>query len=247
VRGTWLTAGRNPSAATLTMTNSTRITFLWLVLGVAVPGCTGTEGTSRLHLSQTAPSSVTQLPAPTITALTPATGSSGGESRTKITGNGFRAGATVTLGGATVLTRFDTRDKDGTTMYVDTPPHPAGTVAVVVKNPDGQSGTLEAGYTYLAPESLDFNGQWSGFGNAGQDFLIEFAITNNFVTRVSCDTHAELTFSPPLSVTNGQFSYARGDGVEVSGRIVSAAAAVGTLNLAPCTATKWSAGKRVGS
>ena len=128
-------------------------------------------------------------------------------------------------------------------MYLYSPPNSAGTVDVMVTNTDGHSARLAAAYTYIPPESFDFNGRWSGYGDAGQDIPIGFTIENNVVIEVSCDTYATLTFSPPLPVTKGQFSFSRGDGVAVSGRIVAAAEATGTINLSPCTATIWHAGK----
>jgi hypothetical protein len=129
-------------------------------------------------------------------------------------------------------------------MYLDTPAHVFGTVDVVVTNPDGQSGRLNGGYTYASPLTFDFNGTWSGYGNAGQDIPIRFTIQNNELIGVSCDTFATLTFSTPPLVTNGEFAFSRDDGVVVSGRIVSASGAVGTINLAPCTATRWGATKQ---
>jgi hypothetical protein len=126
-------------------------------------------------------------------------------------------------------------------MYLDSPAHAVGTVDVVVSNPGGQSGQLTGGYTYASPQTFDFNGNWSGFGNAGQDIPIRFTIQNNVLTSVSCDTFATLTFSPSPSVNNGEFSFSRDDGVGVTGKIVSVSTAVGTIDLAPCSATRWGA------
>jgi hypothetical protein len=126
-------------------------------------------------------------------------------------------------------------------MYLDTPAHVFGTVDVVVTNPDGQSVRLNGGYTYASPLTFDFNGTWEGYGNAGQDIPIVFTIRNNELISVSCDTFATLTFSTPPLVTNGEFAFSRDGGVVVSGRIVSASDAVGTINLAPCNGTTWGA------
>jgi len=143
----------------------------------------------------------------------------------------------VTLGGITLGVRRDLRDEIGTVMYLDSRPHASGPVDVVVRSSRGEVATLPGGYVYAPPESFDFNGSWGGFGNAGQDIPILFTIEGDRLTSVSCDLDATLTFVPPLPVTNGEFSYSSADGVAVSGRIVSATAAVGTINLAPCTAT----------
>ena len=65
-----------------------------------------------------------------------------------ITGTGFLAGATVSLGGtaATGVTVVSS-----TSITATTPAHAAGAVNVVVTNTDSQSGTLTNGYTYGNP------------------------------------------------------------------------------------------------
>ncbi len=62
-----------------------------------------------------------------------------------ITGTGFLAGATVSLGGtaATGVTVVNS-----TSITATTAAHAAGAVNVVVTNSDAQSGTLTNGYTY---------------------------------------------------------------------------------------------------
>src|SRR5438874_5045825 len=84
-------------------------------------------------------------PAPTVSAITPNSGSTGGGTRVTITGTGFLAGATVSLGGtaATGVTVVNS-----TSITATTAAHAAGTVNVVVTNTDAQSGTLTNGYTY---------------------------------------------------------------------------------------------------
>jgi hypothetical protein len=187
---------------------------------------------------------VNEPAAPTVTGIFPNIGSTGGETPLRIAGTGFLPGATATFGGSTVPTRTDPRDPLGTILYVDSPAHAAGAVDVVVTNPTGQPGGMAAGYTYASPGSFDFNGTWSGFGKAGQDIAIEFTIERDALISVSCHTFATLTFSPPPPVVHGEFDYRGDDGVLVSGRIVSESAAVGTLHLAPCTDTRWGAGRQ---
>jgi hypothetical protein len=48
-----------------------------------------------------------------------------------------------------------------------------------------------------------------------------------------------LALPTPPSISNGEFSVFGNDGVGMSGRMVSASAAVGTMNLAPCTSMQW--------
>ena len=84
-------------------------------------------------------------PAPTVTSITPNTGTTNGGTSVAITGTGFLAGATVKLGGtaATGVTVVSS-----TSITATTPAHAAGAVSVVVTNTDAQTGTLTNGYTY---------------------------------------------------------------------------------------------------
>ncbi len=83
-------------------------------------------------------------PAPTVSAITPERPEppAGGTAVT-ITGTGFLAGATVSLGGtaATGVTVVNS-----TSITATTAAHAAGAVNVVVTNTDAQSGTLTNGY-----------------------------------------------------------------------------------------------------
>src|SRR5687767_9213106 len=95
---------------------------------------------------------------PTVTAISPSSGTTSGGTSVTITGTGFLTGATVTLGGtaATNVTVVSS-----TSITATTPAHAAGTVDVVVTNTDSQSGTLTNGFTYSAGETVilsdDFN------------------------------------------------------------------------------------------
>jgi hypothetical protein len=61
-----------------------------------------------------------------------------------LTGKNFVAGATVSFGGvAAVVTSVN-----AATIAAKTPAHKPGSANVVVKNPDGQSGTLASGFIY---------------------------------------------------------------------------------------------------
>ena len=84
-------------------------------------------------------------PAPTVTAITPNSGSASGGSSVTIAGTGFSAGATLKLGG-TAATNVVVASS--TSITATTAAHVAGTVDVVVTNSSGQSGTLSGGYTY---------------------------------------------------------------------------------------------------
>ena len=65
---------------------------------------------------------------PSLAAISPNLGSTGGATPAQITGIGFQPGATVTNGGAMVPGRRDARDPAGTVIYLDVPAHAAGAV-----------------------------------------------------------------------------------------------------------------------
>ncbi len=87
-------------------------------------------------------------PKPTVTSISPASGTTKGGIGVTITGTGFLAGATVSLGGtaATGVTVVS-----GNTITATTAAASAGAVNVVVTNTDSQSGTLTQGFTYITP------------------------------------------------------------------------------------------------
>jgi hypothetical protein len=87
-------------------------------------------------------------PAPAVSSITPDSGTTSGGTSVTITGTGFISGATVSIGG-TAATGVNV--SNSTTITATTAAHAAGTVSVVVQNPDGQSGALNNGYTYTTP------------------------------------------------------------------------------------------------
>jgi hypothetical protein len=90
----------------------------------------------------------TYNPAPTVTSISPTSGTTAGGTAVTITGTGFLAGASVTIGG-TAATGVSVANS--TSITATTPAHTAGAGNVVVSNTDGQSGTLSNGYTYTSP------------------------------------------------------------------------------------------------
>jgi hypothetical protein len=89
-----------------------------------------------------------QLPAPTVSTVSPASGTSLGGTDITITGANFQSGATVKVGGtaATNVTVVS-----ATSITATVPAHAAGAVDVVVTNLDSQTATKVAGFTYIAP------------------------------------------------------------------------------------------------
>src|SRR5262249_39959421 len=84
-------------------------------------------------------------PPPTVSAVSPTSGSVNGGTTVTVTGTGFLSGATVKFGGIAATGIAVNSSKSSTAT---TPAHGAGTVDVSVTNSDGQSGTLTNGFTY---------------------------------------------------------------------------------------------------
>ncbi len=87
-------------------------------------------------------------PTPTVTAVSPAGGSTAGGTAVSITGTNFQSGATVTVGGSAATSVVFV---SSTRITAVTPAHAAGNVPVVVTNPTALAGTLNPGYFYAAP------------------------------------------------------------------------------------------------
>jgi len=88
----------------------------------------------------------TYIPPPTVASVAPPSGPAVGGTVVTITGTNFTAGATVSFGGTAATGVIFV---DAFTITATTPAHAAGAVTVVVTNPDGQSGSLAAAFTYL--------------------------------------------------------------------------------------------------
>jgi hypothetical protein len=86
--------------------------------------------------------------APTVSGVNPTSGPAAGGTSITISGTGFAAGATVTLGGAAATSVVVS---NSTTITATTPAHAAGIVDVVVTNSNGQSGGKLNAFTYDAP------------------------------------------------------------------------------------------------
>src|SRR5207253_1361021 len=84
---------------------------------------------------------------PTITAISPNNGTTNGGTSVTISGTNFVSGATVSLGGVAATS---VNVASASSITATTPSHAAGTVDVVVTNPDGQVATLTGGYTCTA-------------------------------------------------------------------------------------------------
>jgi hypothetical protein len=112
--------------------------------------------------------------APQLNVIVPNTGSTAGGDRVTIAGSNL-TGSTVTLGGvpATIVSRGPV------SITATTPGGSAGSpVDVVVRNPQGQSATLKAAFTYAdppPPPSVSAISPSSGTMNGGTQFVVSGA------------------------------------------------------------------------
>ena len=90
-------------------------------------------------------------PAPTVTNVSPSSGTTAGGTAVTITGANFAVGATVTFGSASATNVVVV---SGTQITATTPAGSAGAVMVTVSNPGGQSGALAGAFTYIAPPTV---------------------------------------------------------------------------------------------
>ena len=134
------------AATSVTFVNSGQMTavtpahaFGTVGIQISTPGGqTAALGNSYTYLAAT----------PTVTSVSPASGSSAGGTTITITGTNFLSGAAVTLGGVAASSVNVVSSSQITAV---TPVHVAGTVAVQVTNGDGQSAPTPGSFTYIAP------------------------------------------------------------------------------------------------
>jgi nitrogen regulatory protein PII len=179
---------------------------------------------------------------PVISELLPNIGSTGGRTPMTIRGAGFQNGLTVMVGGRKHQNQYS---GDHTLAKIFTDAHAAGTVDLIVTNPDG--GQASSKFTYVSPATFDFNGVWQGIaqdwdGEVAAPFVL--TIRDNIVVSLSCGA-SSLTLDPPPVVANGQFRFVASGGGSVDGEIHSPNYASGYITLGVCASSPyWSAEKR---
>ena len=195
------------------------------------------------------------IPPPVISELVPNIGSTSGGTPVSIKGTGVGWAATVTVGGIASPFVVDGWTYDDPIHLESTPAHTAGTVEVILTDRWGQAARGE--FTYASPATFDFNGDWQGLvEHTSSRFtgLLTLTIRDNTVASVSCSVCRDaicaagsapsLTLDPPPVVANGEFSFAGSGGVSITGRILSATYASGSLNMPSCGSRQWTAHRK---
>jgi len=161
---------------------------------VSVTNSDGQKGTLSSGFTYAAP--------PTVTRVSPNSGSTAGGALVTITGSNFVAGATVAFGGtaATNVTLVNS-----TTITATTPPGTAGPVLVTVTI-GGQSGSLSNGFTYVViptVSSVSPNNGPAGGGTAvsisGTNFAAGATVTfgNAVAANVVVVSGTQITATTP--------------------------------------------------
>ena len=120
--------------------------------------CSG--GTAAGYVVEYSPGSVTVVhPAPTVSAVSPTSGSTLGGATLTLTGTGFRSGAAVTVGGAACLNVVVV---GLTSITCESPVGSGGSASVVVTNTDAQANLANALFTYVGPSISPTNITVSG-------------------------------------------------------------------------------------
>jgi Concanavalin A-like lectin/glucanases superfamily/Chitobiase/beta-hexosaminidase C-terminal domain/IPT/TIG domain/Fibronectin type III domain len=143
----------------------------------------------------------TYVAAPTVTGVSPATGSTAGGTAVTITGTNFASGATVTFGSAAATNVVVV---SGTSITATTPAGSAGAVAVTVTNPGPLSGSLTNGFTFVVIPTVTgvspSNGPVAG-GTAVAITGTNFAAGATVKFGVTAATNVVVTSSTQITVT----------------------------------------------
>ncbi len=184
-----------------TMTRTTGNRYSATIEGarVASPGLEyyieATDGISTVRFGRPEyPYQIAVVDRPVVTSVSPNRGPASGGTNVTIAGSNFKAGATVTFGGAAC---DNVVVVSGSQITCTTPPHYPATVDVTVRNPDGQSGTLLRGFTYeadVASLSLPNTG-------GGQHDIVQVPI---YLANVQGLAAADLTVTFNGSVLGGR-------------------------------------------
>jgi len=118
-----------------------QISLVFAIVALTCAACGGNDVTMSTTTTTAAG------PPPTVASINPTSGKTVGGTAVTVTGSNFASGASLIIGGAEATNESVS---GGTSLTATTGARSsAGTVEVVVRNPDGQSGTPGNGFRYL--------------------------------------------------------------------------------------------------
>lgn len=112
------------------------------------------------------------LTAPSVTSVSPASGTTPGGQTVTVGGSGFQADATVQIGG---IAATSVVVASATNLTCVTPAHPPGSVGVSVSNPGNQVSTTNGIFTYVEPAGGGV--QNLRLAKSGSDVVLTWATT----------------------------------------------------------------------
>jgi hypothetical protein len=151
-------------ATHITITTPPHATIGAVDVVVTTPDASPTTATAAFTYTATAP---------TVSLVSPSSGTTAGGTPVTITGTGFVSGATVSFGGSAATSVVF---GNATTLTAVTPAHAAGLVNVVVTNPDLSVGTGTNKYTYVGTGPTVTINQASGQADPTSTSPIRFTV-----------------------------------------------------------------------
>ena len=152
-----ITGTRFVTGATVTF-GTTAATNVVVISGTQITATTPAGTTGAVTVTVTNPGGLSgsltngfTYGSPTVSSVSPNTGSTVGGTPVTIAGTNFTSGATVTFGTAAAT---NVVVASGTRITATTPAGSAGAVTVTVTNSGGQSGSLTNGFTYSTSPSV---------------------------------------------------------------------------------------------
>jgi hypothetical protein len=216
------------AATGITWVNSTTIT------ATAPAGTSGAQNVIVMNpstLSGTGTGAFTYAVAPTVTSVTPSSGTDAGGVAITITGTGFVSGATVTIGGvaATGVTWVSS-----TSITATAPAGSAGAQNVVVTNPSTLTGTAAGAFTFASSGGGGSSG--SGGGGGASSNSTESPSPSASSTSVAAPVLVQQLLNPIASQANGNIPAAgvpAGGSVFLVGGVPQAVSVVPNARTAP--------------
>lgn len=208
------------NASSFSVTNATTIaaTAPAKPAGAVAVAVTTSGGTGSLA------SAYTYVAAPTVTNVSPSSGTVNGGTSVTITGTNFTGATVVTFGGMNASSFSVT---NATTITATTPAKPAGAVTVAVTTAGG-TGSLASAYTYVgtlaitaAPGNFSYNATLTG------DIL---TLTSSFAVGVDA---ASTTAGWNLQASIGTLTSVGGDTIAASNHTIRSVAVTGVTGIAP--------------
>jgi len=153
----------------------------------------------------------------TITQISPTSGSTGGGTAVTVTGTGFVSGAKLTFGGVSAT---NVTVVNSTTITATAPAHAAGTVTVIVTNPDNSSATLSS-ISLISNGGFEAGSSFWSWNGSGSATLLTSSSTahtgsNSYDLKAPSGTHP-LLFAADSSGVAKYFPVTPGDVITFGG------------------------------